>query len=259
MNFKIKGAYKRANLEYKYYTSKNWSFQDTGKFWDTVKDYDEIDDETYAYKRRFYDSIKLSSIKPKSKILDIDCRTANGTLFFHRNNKIKEAVCVSPSRTFLDVAKDRLKKYKIKSKTLLLKKIPLPIKSNSFDAVLCFETIEHISDKDHLPFLRELNRLLKKDGELILTMPNILWEPVHWLAAIFNIHHSEGPHNFLPRKKIIKLLNKSGFTIQKEKTTVLIPYGPRFLTKLGEIIENLFGETLRKPIGLRRIFICRKS
>lgn len=259
MNFKIKGAFKRAKLEHKYYTSKNWSFKDTGEFWDRVKDYDEIDEETYAYKRRFYDSIKLCSIKPKSKILDIDCRTANGTVFYHKNRLVQEAVCVSPSKNFLNVAKLRLKKYKIKSKTLLLKKIPLNIKSESFDAVLCFETIEHISNKDHLPFLKELNRLLKKDGELILTMPNILWEPIHWLVAIFDIHHSEGPHNFLPRKKIIRLLKKSGFKIKKEKTTVLIPSGPRFLTRFGEIIENLFGEHIIKPFGLRRIFICRKN
>ncbi len=255
---KLKGALRRAKLEHSYYTSKNWSFEDTGKFWDTVKDYDEIDDETYAYKRRFYDSIKLSSIKPNSRILDIDCRTANGTVFFHRNGRVKESVCVTPSKNFLEIAKSRLKKHNIKSQTILLKKLPLQLKSESFDAILCFETIEHISSKDHLPFLKELNRLLKKDGEMILTMPNILWEPVHWLVAISGIHHSEGPHNFLPRNKVISLLKKAGFTIKKEKTTVLIPNGPRILTKFGELLESLSGETLRKPFALRRIFICGK-
>lgn len=258
MHLKIKDILKRAKLEHKYYTAKNWSFKDVGLFWNTVKDYDEIDDETYAYKRRFYDSIKLSSIKPKSKILDIDCRTSNGIVFFHRNGLVKEAVCVTPSANFAKIAKSRLKKYKIKSKILHLEKLPLPIKSDSFDAVLCFETIEHISDKDQLGFLRELSRVLKKNGELVLTMPNKIWEPAHWFAAVFAIHHSEGPHRFLSRKKIIKLLKKTNFAIKKEKTTVIIPYGPRFLTRFGEILEKLLTETLRRPIALRRIFICRK-
>jgi len=254
---KLKGAIKRAKKEYYYFTLKNWTYKDAGDFWDTVHDYDEIDDETYAYKRRFTDSIRMSRIKSKSKILDIDCRTGNGTVFYHRHGKVKESTCVSPSPVFLNVCKERLKKYGIKNKTMLLRKIPLKLKDESFDAILCFETIEHVSN--HLEFMKELNRLLKPKGELILTMPNILWEPVHWLVAILNIHHSEGPHRFLTRKKIKNVLKRTGFRIVKEKTTVLIPVGPRGLTKFGEVLERLFKNTLMPYLALRRIFICEKT
>lgn len=255
--FKFKGALKRTVKEYKYFTSKKWTYADTGNFWDAVHDYDEIDDETYAYKRRFYDSIKLCSVPKHSKILDIDCRTGNGAVFFHRNGRVKDAVCVSPSPVFLDVCKKRLEKYGIKGKTKLLRKIPLNLKGEVFDAVLCFETIEHMCK--HIEFLKELNRLLKQNGELILTTPNILWEPIHWIVAIFGIHHSEGPHRFLSRKKIKRLVKKAGFTIIKENTTVLIPVGPKWLTRFGEHLEKLFKHTLLPCVGLRRIFICKKK
>lgn len=259
MTFKLRGAFKRARLEYNYITCKNWSFQDAGEFWDNVHDYDEIDEETYAYKRRFYDSIRLCSIKDNSRVLDIDCRTGNGTVFYHGRGKVKSAVCISPSRIFLSVAKKRLKKHGISAETMQLKKLPLDLLTESFDAVLCFETIEHISSNGHIPFLKELNRLLGKDGEMILTMPNLLWGPVHWFAAIFDIHHSEGPHKFLSRKKIKALLKEAGFKIIKEETTVIIPAGPKLLIKAGEVFERLFKRNLMVVLGLRRIFVCRKA
>ncbi len=255
---KFKGAWKRFKEERDYISRKNWTYKDTGDFWNTVHDYDEIDDETYAYKRRFYDSIRICTFPDKSKLLDIDCRTGNGTVFYHRNNKISEAVCVSPSSNFLNICRQRLKKYNIKSKIILLEKLPLPIKSRFFDAVLCLETIEHVSRPHHMKFLKELNRLLKPQGELILTMPNILWEPVHWIVAIFGIHHSEGPHKFLRRKKMLDLLKKTGFILVKQKTTVFIPVGPRWFTKIGELLEKILGENIMHIFGLRHIFICRK-
>jgi 2-polyprenyl-3-methyl-5-hydroxy-6-metoxy-1,4-benzoquinol methylase len=254
---KLKGALKRARLEYRYVTMGYWGFKDVGDFWDTVHDYDEIDDETYAYKRRFTDSLRMCSIKKASRVLDIDCRTGNGSVFFHRHGLLKETVCITPSPMFRSVCQKRLAKHKVPGKTLLLRKLPLQLKAKSFDAVLCFETVEHISN--HVPFLKELNRLLKDDGELIVTMPNILWEPVHWLAAILAIHHSEGPHRFLRRRAIIGFLKKAGFQIRREETTVLIPSGPRWLTRFGEQLESAFKTTLMPWLGLRRIFICKKE
>ncbi|MBW2996335.1 class I SAM-dependent methyltransferase [Candidatus Woesearchaeota archaeon] len=254
---KLKGVFKRFRKEIFYVKRKKWNYKDVGDFWNTVHDYDEIDNETYAYKRRFYDSFKMQSISSNSNILDIDCRTGNGSVFYHKNGKINQVTCVSPSNIFLDVCKKRLTKYQIKGNFILLRKLPLPLRSQTFDASLCFETIEHISN--HKEFLAELNRLLKKNGELILTMPNILWEPIHWFSAVFGIHHSEGPHKFLRRRKLLTLLKKTGFKVIKQKTTVLIPAGPKQLTRLGELLEKILGKNIMHLIGLRHIFICKKE
>ena len=48
---------------------------------------------------------------------------------------------------------------------------PLPFADGFFDAVFCGETIEHQVDTDWL--LSEINRVLKVEGQLVLTYPNI--------------------------------------------------------------------------------------
>jgi len=48
---------------------------------------------------------------------------------------------------------------------------PLPWPGQSFDAVISTEGIEHL--ENHFSFLREVNRILKPAGVLVLTTPNI--------------------------------------------------------------------------------------
>ena len=47
---------------------------------------------------------------------------------------------------------------------------PLPYPDDSFDCVISFQVIEHI--KDDVQFVREINRVLRPNGKLILTTPN---------------------------------------------------------------------------------------
>lgn len=54
---------------------------------------------------------------------------------------------------------------------LNLRKHQLPYASRSFDAVVICEVIEHLNFNP-LPVLREINRVLKKDGYLYIGMPN---------------------------------------------------------------------------------------
>jgi SAM-dependent methyltransferase len=48
----------------------------------------------------------------------------------------------------------------------------LPYDDNFFDAVTFTEVVEHL--EDHRKILKEINRVLKKDGVLVVTTPNIL-------------------------------------------------------------------------------------
>jgi len=48
----------------------------------------------------------------------------------------------------------------------------IPLDDGSVDVVVSFETIEHI--KDYKAFMKEVNRVLKKDGLLLLSTPNEL-------------------------------------------------------------------------------------
>jgi len=54
---------------------------------------------------------------------------------------------------------------------LNLDKDNLPYKDDFFDTVICGEVIEHLVDPDHL--LEEIYRVLKVDGCLLITTPNL--------------------------------------------------------------------------------------
>jgi SAM-dependent methyltransferase len=77
----------------------------------------------------------------------------------------------------------------------------IPLADNSFDTVLCTQTIEHVYD--HQKLLAEAFRLLKPGGYLILSGP-FYW-PLH-----------EEPHDFFrfTRYGFEELLRSTGFSVQ---------------------------------------------
>lgn len=53
-----------------------------------------------------------------------------------------------------------------------LRGLPMPAADASFDAAFLVEVVEHVDDADLEPTLRELHRVLKPDGRLIVSTPN---------------------------------------------------------------------------------------
>lgn len=232
-----------------------FTLKDVEKHWDETLEYDEINRETYSYFRRFTDGYKLSKIKDGALILDVCCRTGNGTVYFASKKKIK-AVCMDVSDRMLEIAKTKLKEAKVDFTVKKLTSDALPFQDDTFDNICSFETIEHIPHPEN--FIYELSRVLKFKGEMILTTPNTAWEFVHEFAARTGLHHSEGPHRFIPREEILRYLTSADLIIRKEITTVLIPIGPTILLKIGEFLEKMLPELILRHVALRRIFICEK-
>jgi len=56
----------------------------------------------------------------------------------------------------------------------------IPIETESYDAVICLATIEHLVNVDF--FTQELHRMLKNDGRLYLSVPN--YAALYWLAPL---------------------------------------------------------------------------
>ena len=237
-----------------------WSLKDVGEHWDRTTGYDEINERTYSYFRRFVDGYRMASkdkLKHGIKILDICARTGKGSAYFDNKKPGMKYVCMDLSRYQMKLCKILLKREKVKFEQRYFDSYKLPGKNKEFDYVLFFETLEHIPQPDK--FLKKLSRMMKPGAEMILSTPNIAWEFVHWFAGLTSIHHTEGPHRFLSRKEILKDLRNAGFIVKREETTVLIPFGPRFITKFGEVLERIFKNTLMPLVGLRRIFICEKK
>lgn len=257
----MKGFVDRVCQECKYIfdshvRNRNWSLVEVGRFWDSVADYDDINAQTYSYFRRFLDGYKLCDIPDGSYVLDICARTGNGAKYFYEQGKVEKVVCADVSEVFQNICRENLEKNGIPFDTVLFDRYELPFPENEFDAILCFETIEHFSQP--LTFLQELYRLLKPGSQMVLTCPNLLWEPVHSLAMILNLHHSEGPHRFLTRKRLVSTVRDAGFLITKEVSTVIIPGGPETMTHFGEYLEESLPRFLVSLLALRRIIVCQK-
>lgn len=103
-----------------------------------------------------------------------------------------------------------------------------PIESQSHDFVFCMEVIEHLKDRDSnnleyissfrylgiFNLLCEMNRILKQDGLLFLTTPNI-----NTYLSILRILNYENPYFFTPHPRELSInelkrfLKSTGFEI----------------------------------------------
>ena len=100
----------------------------------------------------------------------------------------------------------------------------LPYKDNSFGKIFSTEVLEHV--EDDLGALKEILRILKPGGRLIITVPNhnypFFWDPVNWTlehclgeriksgfwAGIWNMHL-----RLYYREEIEALIRQAGFKV----------------------------------------------
>ena len=133
----------------------------------------------------------------------------------------------------------------------------MPLDDNSFDLVLCYETVEHIYHYEKL--LKELSRLVTKDGIIILTCPAVSWEWVHWLSVIFNINHSEGPHRFLTKRQLLQSFDNASLSILSKNNTILLPFNNRISITCDHLLEKYMPAVFKSALMLRRTFILKRN
>lgn len=105
---------------------------------------------------------KFSSYKNK-KILDIGANYGEITKALVRRN---EVTGIDTDKKALDYAKMSCPEAKF----IRTSAAGLPFGKNSFDIVICLSVLEHI--KKDQKVLKEISRVLKKKGELVLTIPS---------------------------------------------------------------------------------------
>ena len=126
--------------------------------------------------------------------------------------KIKNIVCADISKT----AVKKLSSSGIKAVKVDLKN-NWPFKNQEFEQILLLDVFEHLGQVDF--FLKELFRVLKKDGVVVLGIPLLN----HWrnyLKLIFmgtnGVQYDEHPRMFFD-KDIKQLFSNAGFVLEKIK------------------------------------------
>lgn len=104
----------------------------------------------------------------------------------------------------------------------------LPFKEGEFDAVVCIDGIEHIENP--FAFIRECNRVLKSNGTLVISTPNITSMRSRWRWFLTGHHNKcKSPLNenkpsplhhihMMGLPKIRYILHTSGFKINRITT-----------------------------------------
>lgn len=94
----------------------------------------------------------------------------------------------------------------------------LPFKPNTFDLIICYETIEHVADP--LQVLRQMHKVLKKDGTAILAMDsgNLIFRVIWWFWEKTKGRVWDGAHlHPFRHDHLEKTVRRSGFKIQQKK------------------------------------------
>ncbi len=99
--------------------------------------------------------------------------------------------------------------------------LSLPFASDAFPHVLCLDVLEHLRQPDQLPALRELSRVLRPDGRLLVSVPNLahLQSRLHFLVTgRFIRTASEEKHpGDRPASEFVRLFDSAGFVVLERK------------------------------------------
>jgi 2-polyprenyl-3-methyl-5-hydroxy-6-metoxy-1,4-benzoquinol methylase len=136
-------------------------------------------------------------------VLDIGCATGALLAYLRDRGWHVTGVEISPAA-----------EYARNERNLDVKSLPLEenhFPPESFDVVLASHLIEHLNDPRS--FLKETHRILRPDGRVFITTPNISGFQARllggrWRSAIFD-------HLYLFSRRTLKtMLNRSGFTVE---------------------------------------------
>lgn len=128
------------------------------------------------------------------KILDIACGEGYGSHMLSTN--AANVTGVDIDNKVIAYAQNKYKSPKIRFKQGSV--TAMPIEDNSMDVIVCFETIEHVTQQDLV--IRECRRVLKEDGLLIMSTPN-----VHFFTNKSSIQENQFHEKELSKEEIIDL------------------------------------------------------
>jgi len=103
-------------------------------------------------------------IKGKN-VLDVACGSGYGSNLLAQT--AKTIVGGDIEKETIEYCKEKYQRDNLKFEIMDIRNIPYP--DNSFDTIVSFETIEHIKEWEQ--FLKEIRRLVVKDGSLIISTP----------------------------------------------------------------------------------------
>jgi SAM-dependent methyltransferase len=156
-------------------------------------------------------------IRAGDRILDMGCGTGRHV---GEASRIKRVKAVGSDISFDDVVQARKRVQDLQDwgehgggiSVFLVSDITrLPFADDFFDLVICSEVLEHIPDQHRA--VRELTRVLKPGGNLVVSVPRYLPERICWALSESYHQASNGHIRIYKKKEMIALLEESGIKL----------------------------------------------
>ena len=155
-------------------------------------------------------------IKSFCKILDIGCGTGRHT---SAASRFKDVAVIGSDIRFNDALETKKRLLLDESYGLVKASFwgvmtsdirNLPFSDNFFDIVICSEVLEHIYDQDAA--LVEITRVLKPEGDIIISVPRYLPEKICW--ALSDDYHkaTDGHIRIYKKNELNSRCEKAGLT-----------------------------------------------
>jgi SAM-dependent methyltransferase len=134
-------------------------------------------------------------LKPNSKFLDLGCGEGRHCFGAYMSEEI-DVFGFDMSLSDVGKAKENFDQFNENTSTKscnfgVADAKKLPFKDNTFDFIICSEVLEHIID--YQSALSEINRILKPEGKLAVSVPKFFPEWICWKLSI-DYQNTPGGH-----------------------------------------------------------------
>ena len=173
----------------------------------------------YQKLKRYLHAIEISKITKNDKVLDIGCGIGYQVPTITR--RCKKYFGLDFSENAINVCQRNNKKFN--SKFVCSDAHVLPFKNNFFDVILIIDTLENLFSPEKC--LKEAYRILKKNGRIVVSVPNI--SSFYGLGKNYikkNLANEVPPiQKWFDKKSITKLLERNGFDIVDIRSSFFLP------------------------------------
>ena len=172
--------------------------------------YEKIAEE-YHVSRGIFDNEKelneFAGLLPKgAKILDVGCGAGVPVTKFLIDSGF-EVIGIDLSERMLKLAREHVPKAKF----IKMNMTDLEFEENSFDGLVAFYSIFHVSRKKHSAIFQKFHEILKPDGIMLISLGSKEWEGTE------EFHGAEMFWSFYSPEKSLQMIKDIGFEIISEK------------------------------------------